>query len=144
MRQTGQSQIIPQIPYSNIAQSGGGDVGTVIDVAMAGKGLVTGGARLLAREGAEVVVRSADDVAFAVAGGPAYEARLGSSATSNYRKAFLDANRPLKAMSLSITRCLKSYESLSRPIQKLGNSFARKPPRNPTQPKCDLAQWRNK
>jgi hypothetical protein len=55
MRTVAGSEMIPQIPYSNIAQSGGGDVGTVVDVAMAGKGIVTGGARLLAR--------NADDIA---------------------------------------------------------------------------------
>jgi hypothetical protein len=54
MRAVGNSQIIPQIPYSNIAQSGGGDIGTVVDVALAGKGLVTGGARLLARNADEI------------------------------------------------------------------------------------------
>jgi hypothetical protein len=48
------SEMIPQIPYSNIAQSGGGDVGTAVDVAMAGKGILTGSARLLARNADEI------------------------------------------------------------------------------------------
>jgi Bacterial EndoU nuclease len=65
MRTVAGSEMIAQIPYNNIAQSGGGDVGTVVDVALAGKGIVTGGARLLARnadEVAEVVGGQADEV----------------------------------------------------------------------------------
>jgi hypothetical protein len=33
LRESGRSQLIPQIPYSNIAQAGGGDIGALIDVA---------------------------------------------------------------------------------------------------------------
>jgi Bacterial EndoU nuclease len=50
--------VIPQIPYSNIAQSGGGDIGTVIDVAMAGKGLVSA----VAKVGARTAAKGADEV----------------------------------------------------------------------------------
>jgi hypothetical protein len=52
------STVITQIPYSNVAQSGGGDVGTVIDIAMAGKGLI----ELAAKGSAKVAAKNVDEV----------------------------------------------------------------------------------
>jgi Bacterial EndoU nuclease len=58
-QKTASTNVIGQIPYSNVAQSGGGDIGTVIDIAMAGKGLIgvvaKGGAKLAAKNLDEVV-----------------------------------------------------------------------------------------
>jgi len=54
MRDAASRPVIAQIPYANIAQSGGGDVGTIADLALAGKGLASVGARALVRNADEV------------------------------------------------------------------------------------------
>jgi hypothetical protein len=59
LQKDAKSTAIPQIPYSNVAQSGGGDIGTVIDIAMAGKGLIG----LAAKGSAKVAAKNVDEVA---------------------------------------------------------------------------------
>ncbi len=57
---------VPEMPINNMAQAGGEKVGLAIDVAMAGKGLITGGAKVLARNADELAalgVRNSDDLA---------------------------------------------------------------------------------
>jgi hypothetical protein len=59
LQKDAKSTAITQIPYSNVAQSGGGDVGTVLDIAMAGKGLIG----LAAKGSAKVAAKNVDEVA---------------------------------------------------------------------------------
>lgn len=70
LREQAAGQVVPDLPYRNVAQAGGADVGTAIDIAMAGKGLISGGARL-ARQGA----KAADEMAGATGHGAAAAAR---------------------------------------------------------------------
>ena len=60
------TDFVPQFEMDNLAQQGGEIIGTAIDVALAGKGLVTGGARALAGLTDEAV-GVADDIAGAAA-----------------------------------------------------------------------------
>ena len=59
---------VPEFSIDNRAQQGGETVGFAIDIAMAGKGIITGGAKLLAKnadELAEVGLKQADELAAA-------------------------------------------------------------------------------
>jgi len=50
--------MVPTIPYDNVAQAGGSDIETIAEVALAGKGLVAGTAKALAR----TTVKLADEL----------------------------------------------------------------------------------
>ncbi len=57
---------VPEMSIDNMAQAGGEKVGFAIDVAMAGKGLITGGAKVLARNADELAAlgaRNSDELA---------------------------------------------------------------------------------
>lgn len=59
---------VPEFSIDNRAQQGGETIGFAVDIAMAGKGIITGGAKLLAKnadELAEVAVKQADELAAA-------------------------------------------------------------------------------
>lgn len=59
---------VPEFSIDNRAQQGGESIGFAIDIAMAGKGIITGGAKLLAKnadELAEVGLKQADELAAA-------------------------------------------------------------------------------
>ena len=60
------TDFVPQFDISNRAQAGGETIGTAIDIALAGKGLVTGGAKAVAGLSDEAVALS-DNVAGAAA-----------------------------------------------------------------------------
>jgi len=59
---------VPEFSIDNRAQQGGETIGFAVDIAMAGKGIITGGAKLLAKnadELAEIAVKQADELAAA-------------------------------------------------------------------------------